>query len=77
MTESLNPICYNRLEPDVIISDIVMPGMNGIAAEMIVLRHSCANRLRHVSTRIDRSWSGRNGIHLPQTFGAFSRVPRA
>ena len=42
-----------RLEPDVIVSDITMPGLDGIAAAAEILRHNAAARIILVTVHAD------------------------
>ena len=42
-----------RLSPDVIVSDITMPGLDGIAAAAEILRHNAAARIILVTVHAD------------------------
>lgn len=42
-----------RLEPDVIVSDITMPGLDGITAAAEILRHNAAARIILVTVHAD------------------------
>ena len=44
-----------RLQPDVIVSDIAMPDMGGIAAAEIILRRNPAARIVFVTVHADRA----------------------
>ena len=44
-----------RLEPDVIVTDIAMPDMSGIAAAEIILRRNPAARIVFVTVHADRA----------------------
>src|SRR5215207_3849309 len=43
-----------RLSPDVIVSDISMPGLDGIAAASVILQHNPAARIIFVTVHGDR-----------------------
>jgi DNA-binding NarL/FixJ family response regulator len=44
-----------RLRPDVIVTDIVMPGMNGIVATEVILRRHPAARVVFATVHADRT----------------------
>ena len=46
---------YDRLEPDVIVTDIVMPEMNGIAAAEAILRNHPNARIVLATVHADRA----------------------
>ncbi len=45
-----------RLSPDVIVSDISMPGLDGIAAATVILRKNPAARIIFVTVQDDLAW---------------------
>src|SRR4051812_41184405 len=61
-----------RLQPDVIVSDIVMPGINGIAAAEMILRRNPAARIVFVTVHADRSM-----LRKSLAVGAFGYVLKA
>ena len=51
---------YERLRPDVVVSDIVMPGINGLTAVEMILRHNPAARIVFATIHADRTMMRRS-----------------
>ena len=58
-----------RLHPDVIVSDVVMPGINGLVAAELILRRNPAVRIVFVTGHADRTM-----LRKSVALGAFGYV---